>query len=145
MQRPDLLYNSWFVKKLLGKLPLKKKIRNKVVLSKAFSRLRIERKLQGANLLRFCAHAVKPHFWVDIYQRGKKEFKIPRKLHTFQQYKKSMRWIANAIKERPEKRLEDKIFFELLDLMDRKSKVYFWKKNMEGFAYKYKHNVFLEL
>jgi small subunit ribosomal protein S7 len=141
LNKTDAIKQSWFTRKLVGSLPLKSKARNKSVFYKALQRIKREYKVDPFAVLAMAAHILKPDCWIKVLKNGKREYRIPRRLTPIQQYKYSLKWIVRAIKERPETTLEDKIFFEISDILKGNSKVFFWKSNLKKEVRRNKHNV----
>lgn len=138
----DPLFGSWFVLKLANYLPLKSKPKKLTLVYSVLSRLKRRYRIDPRFILVFLIQANRPPLWLVSYTYGKKLHKVPRPISLLKQYKKSMRWIIKATLQRPGRSLEAKLFDELVDLVERRSRVILWRRALLKEIFRYKFNAF---
>nr|ADV41834.1 ribosomal protein S7 [Bigelowiella natans] len=137
----DPLYKSWFFRKIIGGLPLKSRSRNKALFRRALARLRHEHhSLDTPFALVWSIHKIRPLFWIRTVKKGKREYKIPFKLTPRGQYRRALYWVVKSFRGRTEPRLETRLFLELKDLLDGKSKVFSWRDTLYNEVGRNRHN-----
>lgn len=90
--KQDPLTRSWFIKKLIGCMPLKSKNRNRSLVFKVLDKLRVKNNRGNPTLaLVMGLHRAQPTFWIKVIRKGKREYRIPVRLTPLGRYKKSIR------------------------------------------------------
>ena len=132
--KKDPIFNSWFVVKLINNLMVggeKNKIETAVF--KAFSILK-QKYNKNPLLVYFLAlQELKPVVGIKSMGFGKKRFIIPLGLPLIKQYKLAIKWLAESIKNRKERKLEQKLVNEIIGILERKPTESLKKRNMVYF------------
>ena len=105
-------------------MPLKDRARNRALVYEVMGRLKDKYRTNPVFLLVFIFQSVRPLLWLKVRKVGKKEFRIPIRLSPIKQYKKCIKWIVRSALQRSETSLSDKYFFEFVDLLEKRSKVF---------------------
>lgn len=124
----DPLFGSWFVMKFINCLPLKSRQKRVTLAYLVLSRLKRKYRVDPSFILVFLIQAYRPPLWIVSYSYGVKEYKSPRPLPLMKQYKYGLRWILKSAFQRSENSLEDRLYAELVDLVERRSKVLKWRQ-----------------
>jgi small subunit ribosomal protein S7 len=124
----DPLFGSWFVMKFINCLPLKSRQKRVTLAYSVLSRLKRKYRVDPNFILVFLIQAYRPPLWIVSYSYGVKEHKSPRPLPLMKQYKYGLRWILKSAFQRSENSLEDRLYAELVDLVERRSKVLKWRQ-----------------
>ena len=114
--RPDPVLKSWFVKKVIGGMPLKSRARNRALVYSAFRAVRLMARIaRPALAMGYLFHKLRPLFWVRVYRMGKRVKGIPYRLSPHKGYRHSVRWFLRAFRARKNYTLQKRLEAELLD------------------------------
>ena len=138
--KQDPIFSSWFVNKLINNLPIKDRARNRRAVYLALGKIKRLLKVNPLFVLVLLIQYLRPLVWVRVRKFGKKEYRIPYRLSPMKQYKKSLKWLTASILSRTEKTLEDRIANEIIDLIEKKSKIFSWRKSLVADVVKNRHN-----
>jgi len=122
-------------------MPLKTRRKNRALVYEVMGRLKEKYRINPVFLFIFLFQAIRPLLWLRVVKFGRREFRIPVRLSPFQQHKKSVKWVIRAALQRSESTVSDKLFFEFVDLLAKRSKVFVWRKNLINDIKKNRHNV----
>ena len=136
----DPIFNSWFIKKLINNMPIKHRAKNRKAVFFAMRRVKGLTKTNPLLLFVLMVQHLRPLVWIRVRRFGKKEYRIPYRLDPLKQYKRSIKWISMSILSRNEHNLVDKITNEFVDLLNKKSKVFDWRKNLVSDVIRNLHN-----
>jgi ribosomal protein S7 len=123
--KKDILYNSFWFNKFESKFFFKSKIILSVI--KIF---KYKHRYEAVFFFFETLEIIKPILFTEKKRRGRIIYDVPFLLMPLQQYKKSISWIVQAILLRKEKTLEERIYFEFLDIIQRHSKLFIWVQEL---------------
>jgi len=123
--RPDPVLKSWFVKKVIGGMPLKSRARNRALVYSVFRSVRVKGRLaRPALALGYIFHKLMPLFWVRVYKMGKRVKAIPYRMSPHKGYKHSVRWFLRAFRARRGPTLHKRLESEFIAAVSGESIVY---------------------
>lgn len=127
--KADPIYDLWVINKFInGMSKGGDKEHTQKHVYKAFLEIQKIYKTDPSFIFSFAVKTITPNIKLNTYKRGRKALIIPSEIMPVQRYKMGVKMIVNAIKQRNELNLTNRIKNELIDILNGKSIVFEWKK-----------------
>lgn len=121
LNKKDPVFDSWFLNKFINSFTTDgNKVKIEKVILKCFSLIKYKYKRNPLITYLIILQKIKPLITIKFIGFGNKRFSIPIPLSTIKQYKLSIKFIVNSIKQRKERTLKDKIILEFNNILEDK-------------------------